>query len=791
MKSDSTRKHIVSTTWIISLFLLFSGAAALIYQVVWVRLLSLSIGSTSISISTVLAAFFLGLGTGNYYADFLLKKYNSALKIYLFVELLIAISALVLLPILLHLDSYIASFPMASTHISWRFIIVTLLLLIPTFLIGTTFPLLVALDITKRHHVRSRLAQFYAFNTAGSVLGALLTGIILIPQFGLDGTIYIAALLNTSIFLLGVLLYKHLNRNTFSHHRTATTPMAKNPVNYRALAVLFVTGLSAMATEVGWMKFLIVYTGNTIYGFSLILTMFLLGLALGSWLGTSRIVTRISTEKLLFYGLILLAVMLLAARVGLGLFPEMYAYLSSWNVNSFLYRWSKYFLMFLLLLPATVLLGVLFPTALNYYASHQNNLPSHIGKAYGINIIAGIFGSLLAGFFIIPYFSTDTLLTVIALLVFLSSFVFIKYIQTRKILTLWFGGIFLFILAGYTLPHLNYRSMIDIVVQRNAVIKSSSTTHFIAEGQTGIISTLSYDDKPCIVKILNNGMSESWVDICNTNNLLLNEFLLGEIPVLLNPNAKNAFVVGYGGGTTVRALSLNALNNIDVVELESSVLDAVRSIYGGVLPTQTDQQVHITINDARNTLLMSPKLYDIIVSQPSHPWLCGASNIMNKDFFTIVKSKLSKNGIYAQWVPLFTIDVATLKSIIRAYTDTFEYVISFMDISTKDFLMFGSKRPIVLDFKHITTQMQQPQLQSIFSQHHLSSSEDLMRYFALSRAQLVSLSASAEPATDSNMLAETFYSRFHSIKGNSFNTIDFITHYCSHDITSYLPNRAD
>jgi len=779
--------------WIVSLFLLVSGSSALIYQVLWVRLLSLSIGSSSASISTVLVAFFLGLGLGSYFAGDILKRFKNPLKIYLFVELAIAISAILLLPILLNLDYYLSMFPILASCLGLKFLIVMLLLLIPTFLIGTTFPLLISFAVVHKNELGLKLAHFYAFNTAGAVVGALLSGLVLIPEFGLDGTAYIAASLNLLIALTGFFLYSRLNQATNNSLLFSSDTKKYKNIKYRALIVLFVTGFSAMATEVGWMKFLIIYTGNTIYGFSLILSMFLIGLTIGAWMVKHTTLLNIKSEKSIFIALILLSMMLLAARAGLGVFPELYEQLNSWQLGSFAYRWSKYFAMFILILPATALFGAIFPIALKFYSDDTATMHRDVGRAYSVNLVSGVLGSAIAGFFIIPYYSTDILLTAVALLVLFSSLFFIRSIKSRGRYYLFAAFALVFVLSSNYLAHIDYRSMIDIVLKRNATpftAKAKERVHYLKEGKTGVISVHSYDNTPCMMRLSNNGMSESLIDICNGEDLLLNEFLLGEMPFLLNPSSKKAFVVGYGGGTTVRALAMNRLQSIDVVELEPAVIEAVKTVYKGKLPTDGDKRVKIKINDARNSLLMSGKHYDIIVSQPSHPWLYGASNIMNKDFFEIVKSRLTEDGINGQWVPLFKIDVATLKSIIRAYTDTFEYVISFVNVPTKDFLMFGSKKPIIFDYEAIQKQMQTPQLNSVFRAHNIQISYDLMRYFALSRDELVEISASAKPATDTNLLAETFYSRYNDIEGNSMDTLGFLKSHFSHDIRPYVRDKT-
>ena len=774
---DSSKASFSMVDWALSLFLLLSGASALIYQVLWVRLLTLSIGSTSVSISIILSVFFLGLGVGSYFAASLIKKFKNPLKLYIAAEAGIALSAILILPLLLNLDYFISLLPIVEAGVWIKFFVVTIILFIPTFLIGTTFPLIVAVAVHNKKEVGQKLAHFYAFNSLGAVAGAISSGFYLIPNFALDGTLYVAVMLNISIAVAGVALLGHFNSSFKVQQRRLFSNTAKT--NKSALFVLFITGFTALATEVGWMKFLIVYTGNTIYGFSMILAMFIAGITIGSFIAKLKIISKIETEKLLFFGLILLALALLSARAGLGVFPEIYEQLNTLEIGAFAYRWSKYFAMFLILLPASAMFGLLFPLALKYYSPNIDTLHANVGKAYSVNIIAGIMGSIVAGFWVIPYFSTDLLLSAAAFIVLLSSFIFVK---SNTII--YFVGFFSVAFAmNFFLPHLDYKKMVEIVISRDSKAHMQmSNMHYVKESQSGIISLYSYDIDTCIVRILRNGIAESWVDVCNDYNMPFSEFLLGKIPMMLNPSAKKALIVGFGGGTTTRALSMSEIESIDVVEIDPAVLDAVRTIYDGKLPTQNDKRVNVKINDARNTILMSKESYDIIVSQPSHPWLRGSSNIISREFFEIVKSKLSENGINGQWVPLFMIDIATLKSIIKAYTDTFVYVVSFVNVNTRDFLMFGSNMPININREFVLKEINHSEARAVFTHHNIDEPEDLMGYFALSKEQLVEISANSEPATDLNLLSETYKSRYKTIEGNSFDTIGFLRSYLNKQV---------
>ncbi|MDQ1340282.1 MAG: hypothetical protein QG567_1439 [Campylobacterota bacterium] len=751
--------------WVALTFLLLSGASALIYQVTWVRLLGLSIGATSLSISIVLAAFFLGVGSGSYFAGAILDRLKNPLKLYIFAELFVAISALALLPILLNLDSFVASFYWFGEIAFFKFFMVLLLLAIPTFFIGTTFHLIVALTIQKQKEIGEKIAKLYAVNTLGALLGVVGAGFLLIPFFGLDKTIYIAAFINLFIAICGFLLKNLL----IVHHEEKNETGASN-TNEKALIILFVTGFASIATEVGWMKYLIIYTNATIYGFSMILGIFLAGIIIGSWFAKSKFISNKEPEEVLLYGLFLLAAALILARSGLGSFAEINEYINNAGFSEFITRWSKYLVMLAALFPATFLFGVLFPISLKLYCADIDTLHKSVGKGYGINIIAGIFGSITAGFFIIPYFNTDILLVLMAIFVALASFVFIN--KTNKIKLSSFAIIFAALLI-FT-PSINYASMVNIVFSRGYKhIDSNEHLEFLKEGKSKVVAIFG-DEIGCVKKITSNGMNESWVNLCNDSDLVFNEFMLGVVPYALTQNPKNAFVLGYGGGTTAKTLLFTNIKEIDLVELEPLMVEAMRTTYGGVLPTDNNPKINITYNDARNTLITTKKEYDIIISHPSHPWLLGVGNILSKEFFEISKSRLTPNGIHAQWVALFRLDRDTLKSILKTYTQTFEFAVGFVNYKTYELLLFGSQKPIVFDNAKIQKLFENPSIAKVLNRHQIHTVDDFLSYFLFSKEKLVQISKSGQTCTDTNILTEVFFSKYKETNENNLKVIDFL-----------------
>ncbi len=744
-------------------FLLLSGIASLTYQVVWVRLLGLSMGSTSASISTVLAAFFLGLALGSYLAERITRNRINDLRAYIVLELIIGLSGLALLPILLNLDAIMAATPALGATIPMKFAVTTVLLLIPTVCMGATFPVMASLLIRRKDEVGVRVSQLYSLNTAGAVLGAALAGFFFVPNWGLDGAVYIAFSFNLLIVVLAI----YLNQKISLPPIEVSTVEAKSagaavsnsiteeaPLRGRALIVLFATGLVAIATEVGWTKYLSIFTGTTIYGFAAILTIFLTGIAAGSWAIKSYIERMQRPELWMAFGLVLLGSSLLLTRAGLTWVPAIYQAMNHFPVEPWLKHGVKYTFVFVLLFPPTFLFGALFPINLRLYCGNLQGIRARIGKAYAVNTVASIFGSIMAGFWLIPYYGTDVLLTVMALVLLVLPLLFVPVLTTPVAKLSITAFAVLALLSSGLLPHLSYKDMITSVQYDGESYAGQEPKFlFLKEGKAGVISMITYNDRH--VRLQNNGLNESFIDLEDENNVLLVESLLGLLPYMLHDDPKSAFVVGFGGGITTKALTFTKLESIRVVELEPAVIDAGRAIIGGreILALQ-DPRVTLTLNDARNTLLTESTKYDIIASQPSHPWLARASNIFTKNFFELVKSRLNDGGIYGQWVNLFHMDATTLKSLLRAFYEVFPHGMTFANLESGDFMMYGSVSPIIFDFAKIEQRLNEPKIKTALNYHGIYYARDLMWYFALSRDQALAASMDVPANTDTNILSE-------------------------------------
>lgn len=752
------------TPWL----LLPSGMAALIYQVVWMRLLGLTLGSTQAAVATVVTAFFAGLTLGNLLAPRLLRAQTRPLKVLAGLEGTIALAGLALLPILLQLPTWLTppgpDAPLAALALAIA------VLVLPTTAMGATFPVLassVAWDPSSR---TAQLGRLYALNTAGAVVGALAAGFLLVPIGGLDGAVYVAVALNGFTALLAWRMSQAPARRSSPGSTEPTleqTPSASAPANTQAsraaaLLVLAVTGFASLATEVGWTRCLSLMTGSTVQGFALILGILLTGMACGSRL-SARLATREPAgATLLSGGLLLLAAALFLARWGLAQLPQIMIALDEAQLSSSNARALHAAVVSVMLALPTLLLGGLFPLALGAASrGRHGDVAKRVGRAYALNTLAGIAGSLVAGFVWIPGWGTDSLLAGCGTLVGVGALACLgleSLAQRRapgRAAFLCAALALLLVLMGPRLPGPSPERLIAAV--RYSYDEPADPEHperflYLKEASTGIVALVTRDKGSATLK--NNGLNESKIDLRDPLNGLASETLLSMVPWLLHEHPRSAFVVGFGGGTTTRALTYTDIETIRVVELEPAIVEAVRSVPDRALPELDDPRVTLTLSDARHVLLVEPTRYDLILSQPSHPWLAGAGQLFTVEFFELVARRLRPGGIFGQWINLFHMDATTLRGILRAYFEAFPHGCAFANIDSGDLLLYGSDRPLRLDAPWIDERTAQPMVKSALKRQHLRNGMDIMLKFYLSRRDVLTLAADATLNTDLSLLSE-------------------------------------
>ncbi|MFQ5507790.1 MAG: fused MFS/spermidine synthase [Leptospirillia bacterium] len=746
-------------------FLILSGMAALTYQVTWVRLLGLSMGSTSAAVGTVLAAFFLGMSGGSYLSRYFVSPRFHRLTPYIALEVMIGLSGLALLPILLHLDGVMAGFPLLGKLLVVKFLIAMVLLSIPSICIGATFPVMAGILIERDHNIGRHFGQLYSLNTLGAVLGAGLSGFVLIPAFGLDGATYVAVALNFTIVITGVLLMRDAGvRGGDVETPHASDAQVAAPYQTAAFIVLFFSGFTAIATEVGYTKYVAIFAGTTIYGFAAILTVFLAGITLGSWLIKSMIDRIRQPQVWMAYGLVLLGFSLVLTRSNLNLLPPLSGMLGAMDVSDMAIRWIKYGAIFLILLPPTLLFGALFPLNLRLYCGDVARMRTRVGQGYAINTLGSILGSLFAGFFIIPRFGTDTLLGLMAGVLIVLGLLFLPHMGTPRARFALLGATALALAGFVLLPALKFEKVVAtaLKVHPDAVV-------FLKEGKTAVIS-LSRTPLPRLT-LASNGLQESSVNIQNPTRGPAGAVVLGAFPYLFHPDAETAFLIGFGGGITTHVMTTTGLSVIRVVELEPVVIEAVESLHGGKVPAFSDPRVRLDINDARHTLLMEDERYDLIISQPSHPWVAGMANLFTREFYQLAASRLNDGGIFNQWINLYHMDAETLGILVRTFYEVFPHGIVLGDnlgmlsswvvpgerVESRgdgSLYLLGSNRPIGFDAAGVGRRLAGMTENDAAIGQLWQTPEMLFASYLFSREEALALSRMPDVNTDANLLSE-------------------------------------
>lgn len=758
--------------------LVFSGLAALVYQLIWTRLLGLAFGTTTESIATVLAVFFGGMAIGNLLAARWLVRVERPLRVYALLELAIGVFALASLPLLGGLDGVYASLaarlgPHGAAAL--RLALAAALLLPPTIAMGATLPVvargLVACDGT----LGRWSAVLYASNTFGAVLGAYLCGFWMLPMLGLSHSVWIAGAINLAVAVFVLAVAGQLRAPAVSAGAPSAPPesaAAERPpaaLRDRGAFLFFfgVSGFVAIGYEIVWSKVFGIVMEGTLYGFAAVLSAYLLGIALGSLAMAPR-VDRIRNLPRAF-GLLHLAI---AAAVAMGMAAIPYLPFALRRLAEAHAGGDAIHLLFLLVAPIvllpTALFGAAFPVLIRIYTRRAEGVGEGMGVATAVNTAGSILASLAVGFLLIPGAGMDATLYLLLLLDLGVAVIVLLRFQTGDLwerapstglatavlvgMALFFGGVQAEkAIAG---RGLGPQSFADY---ERSLAAMDDTRSFLAEGKSSIVTVYN---TPLARTLQNNGLPEAGV-MLGPPYLARETVLLGVLPYLLAGKPERALVIGLGGANTVDALTRTDLSEIDVVELEPGVVEAARVLYEGRETPLDDPRVHVKIGDGRHELLLGRHRdgarYDLIASQPSHPWVAGAANLFTEEFFRLARENLTEHGVFAVWVNGFRTDPESILALLSSFERVFPGALLVDGGSARprdSLLLLGSREPLRVDPARLAERLAEPKLAALLRFFDLDAPE---RILALSEGPVAQFAALAPGAanTDDNAYVET------------------------------------
>jgi spermidine synthase len=725
---------------VLRLIFVVSGCAALIYEVVWLHLLRLVLGASALSVGIVLAAFMGGMFLGSLlFARYVRDRYHP-LRVYALLELGIGVFGL-LMPIVLPAVRYIyvGLFGYGAMGIALRAVIATVLLIPPTALMGATLPAL-ARRYSPGRRGMSALAGLYAANIVGAVLGSLLSAFYLLAVWDVWVATFTAVGLNALIGLYALRLAGLIPPRM--HDRvTRTTPEAA-PVLTRAerdvLGIVYVgtalSGFTALGAQVIWTRLLTLLFGATVYAFAIILAVFLAGMGLGSALAAYLLRRGQNALRGFAWSQFLLVPTLFVGGTILArVLP--FASLQSYAWMPVAAREGTHVLHAMaVVFPSAMLWGMSFPFALAAAGASHSDTGRSSGNVYAANTIGAIAGSLGVSFWAIPQFGTRwsaQLLAVgasvsAALLVWAANSRARSAVRQGRRQAAWLSPT-LVLAAGFAaaafLPGL---SRVFLAHGRYIFwVDPRDQYPYVSEGAASTVA----------VHIAPDGYSHfhvsGRVEASNNPNDLRTERLIGHLSAIPHPKPESVLVVGLGGGITAGTLALYPeVKRIVICEIEPRVVGAARRFSKENYNVLSDPRVQIVFDDARHFLATTREKFDIITSDPIHPWVRGNSILFSREYYAIVKSRLKPGGIATQWVPLYETNELAIRVQLHTFMEAFPNG-SVWDTITGgrgyDVVLVGGLEPLHIDLPTTERRMfSTPRMAESFKEVRINSVIDLL-----------------------------------------------------------------
>jgi spermidine synthase len=746
-------------SWIF-LFFFVSGATGLIYEVVWTRLLTLVMGNTHYSISTVLTAFMGGLALGSFVGGKLIDRKFNPLAAYALLEAGIGLYCL-LIPSLIDFV-----FPVFKwIYLNWgdsytqaslvRFLICVSILIVPATFMGATLPVLSKFVSRDEAQIGKDVGTLYSINTFGAVFGAWASAFIFMRLWGVQSTIWITALLNLAISAVIFLVFKPpLKVSTSMEKESPLSPLDKK--EKLILLSFALSGMVALVYQIAWNRILSLLLGSSIYAFSLILTVFILGLALGT-ASFSRLLTRFD-DLMKAYGItqILIGVSALAIIPLFDTIPFVNRWVyENWGLQFEFIQFTNFLIIFALLFMPTFFMGAQFPLVTKMVARKMETLGRQVGRIYACNTLGTIVGSFVAGFILIPALGMQTtLLSGVFLNVLLG--VIILMLASRLSLNLKTYGLpavlMLCVLAAKTIEpwdtsvissgsFMPYR----IADLKEAELKKNKILFFKEGMHTTVTTELSVSGN---IFLRVNGKTDASLALDMRTQLLS-----GYLPMLFHPDPKSALVVGQGSGITLGAVEQFPVEEITLVEISPAVIEGSRFFEPFNHHALDDKRVTVKLEDGRNHIALTANTYDVIVSEPSNPWISGVGALFTVDFFKLLKKRLNPGGVACIWVHT-NMSPESFKSIIRSFSKEFPFVSMWESIAGDDYLLIGSEVEYGLSYEKAQQYLSNKTVGRDLHRIGINNIPDLLSLMIMSREKLLEFSASAPLHTDDNSLLE-------------------------------------
>ena len=707
-----------------------SGAAALIYEVAWTRLLTLYLGHGLAAASAVLAAFMGGLAAGAGAAGRTAGRLSpsTAVKVYAGLEIAIAFLALLMPFALIAVRPLLASSYAdgggGGTFALLRLAISVLLLCVPAACMGATFPIASRWMVRSAASAAQDAGALYAANTLGAAAGAILAGFSLIPALGLSGTTYVGMTLNVIAAAGAWMISRYVSAEPVAIRPASArdasygavsperlrriggepgagsrktqdprprTQDARNP--WLAATALGVSGFASLTLQVVWTRLLVQILGPTTYAFSTVVSIFIVGIAGGAAIA-SRLVSRVNAGVGLACSLLISAALALAAASAVDWSLLTIAEIVSrpnYEFGDVLRR--EVLLVTALLLPMTLAFGAAFPFAVAMATRREESVTENIGLVYAVNTIGAIIGSLLSGFVLIPRLGLHGTIRLVAAAAAIAAVVILirgSRARGRMIGFALAGGV---AVAIATAPEWD-RSLLSsgaykyAPAMRGPSLETALTAGELVSYREGSTGTVTVRRLTGTTSLAIDGK----VDASNAGDMLTQR-LLAHMPLLLHPNPKRAAILGLGSGVTLGSALTHPLDAVTVLEISREVVEASKYFAIENHNALDDPRTRLIVGDGRTHLMLGRQQFDVIVSEPSNPWMAGIASLFTREFFEGARDRLTPGGVLCQWAHTYDISSDDLRSIVATFLSVFPNGTLWL-VGDADVLLLGSTEPL-------------------------------------------------------------------------------------------------
>ncbi|MGA1794220.1 MAG: fused MFS/spermidine synthase [bacterium] len=793
---------------------LLSGLAGLMHEVVWAKLLVPLIGATAHAQAIVLCVFMGGLALGSVLYGRRSDRHGHPLRTYVALELLIGAYTL-LLPLLLRvagvvyvrMGTYLFEFAALKSLV--RFILAISLVFVPAVLMGGTLPILARQLIERVEETQRQVAGLYALNSLGAVLGAGLAGFVTLPLLGVYPSLAIASALN---FIAGALVFPLIKDGgpaaAGARSRVAgqgadrvkgagaipTPPVTYRPEQYVVtLLALALSGFAAMGYEVLFIRIIALSFGSSTYSFTVMLMSFITGITMGSML-----VSRLTVKRplwLLAVSQLAVAVTLLAATPLVSRLPYLIGLLrialQDHRLGFELYQLGKALLCLVVLLLPTTCLGFCFPLVAQVQARHPRQIGTHVGSTYAWNTVGNVLGVVVTSLMLLPWLGLLGGFHVNLALNFIAGFALLLVAREVR------GGlrvataaaasvaVVLYLTMGagwsdsinFASNHLRLRSgpdaSLDMQAQalhpassfsawkRSYVVRKADVKFFYF-GEDSHTTVLVAGDEENIQLCVNSKPDASTVRDLDS------QMLMAHAPLFLAPNGRTLLVVGHGSGITAGSALRHPIERADIVEISRAVLDADFLFAAANYQVLKDPRVRVFVDDGQSFLRTVPYNYDVIISQPSNPWVEGIGGLFTVEFFELVRSKLNPDGIFTFWFHSYEQSDTAVQMVFRTLGSVFPYVMVFGDNDLGNMIAVASMDRIEPDFAKMDRRFAEPKIRNDLARLGISNLAGFLSHHRISQERFPALLSPGPMNTVGHQRLEYMAARSFFLREDSF-----------------------